>query len=50
MLDDIIEQNGDELLEESHMPAGCPLDIDGAVRQRCIRRDTTLLTCLASTI
>ena len=43
MLGDIIEQNGDGLLEESHMPAGWPLHIDGAVRQRCIHRDTTLL-------
>ena len=43
MLGDIIEQNGDGLLEESHMPAGWPLHIDGAVRQRCVHRDTTLL-------
>jgi hypothetical protein len=43
MLGDIIEQNGDGLLEESHMPAGWPLHTDGAVRQRCIHRDTTLL-------
>ena len=43
MLGDIIEQNGDGLLEESHMPTGWPLHIDGAVRQRCIHRDTTLL-------
>ena len=42
MLGDIIEQNGDGLLEESHMPVGWPLHIDGAVRQRCIHRDTTL--------
>ena len=43
MLGDIIEQNGDGLLEESHMTTGRPLHIDGAVRQRCIHRDTTLL-------
>ena len=42
MLGDIIEQNGDGLLEESHMPTGWPLHIDGAVRH-CIHRDTTLL-------
>ena len=42
MLGDIIEQNGDGLLEESHMPVGWPLHIDGAVRQRCIHRHTTL--------
>ena len=43
MLGDIIEKNGDGLLEESHMPTGWPLHIDEAVRQRCIHRDTTLL-------
>ena len=42
MLGDTIEQNGDGLLEESHMPVGWPLHIDGAVRQPCIHRDTTL--------
>ena len=42
MLGTIIEQNGDGLLEESHLPVGWPLHIDGAVRQRCIHRDTTL--------
>ena len=36
MLGTIIEQNGDGLLEESHMPVGWPLHIDGAVRQLCI--------------
>ena len=30
MLGTIIEQNGDRLLEESHMPVGWPLHIDGA--------------------
>lgn len=38
----VIKQNGDGLLEESHMPVGWPLHIDGAVRQRCVHRDTTL--------
>jgi len=32
MLGTIIEQNGDGLLEQSHMPVGWPLHIDGAVR------------------
>ena len=31
MLGTLIEQNGDGLLEESHMPVGWPLHIDGAV-------------------
>ena len=44
MLGDIIEQNGDGLLEESHMPAGWPLHIDGAVRQRCIHQLDDLLS------
>jgi len=51
MLGTVIEQNGDGLLEESHMPVGWPLHIDGAVRQRCIHRDTTLqeqMICLAN--
>ena len=38
----IIEQNGDGLLEDSHMPVGWPLHIDGAVRQCCIHRSATL--------
>ena len=38
MLATIIEQNGDGLLEDSHMPVGWPLHIDGAVRQCCIHR------------
>ena len=42
MLGTIIEQNGDGLLEQSHMPVGWPLHIDGAVRQSCAHRDTTL--------
>ena len=36
MLGTIIEQNGDGLLEDSHMPVRWPLHIDGAVRQCCI--------------
>ena len=42
MLGTIIEQNGDGLLEQSHMPVGWPLHIDGAVRQSCAHQDTTL--------
>ena len=42
MLGTIVEQNGDGLLEQSHMPVGWPLHIDGAVRQSCAHRDTTL--------
>ena len=42
MLDTIIEQHGDRLLEDSHMPVGWPLHIDGAVRQCCIHRSATL--------
>ena len=41
MLGTIIEQNGDGLLEDSHMPVGWPLHIDGAVRQCCIHRAAT---------
>ena len=33
MLGKIIEQNGNGLLEDSHMPVGWPLHIDGAVTQ-----------------
>ena len=33
-----MEQNGDGLLEDSHMPVGWPLHIDGAVRQCCMHR------------
>ena len=32
----------DGLLEDSHMPVGWPLHIDGAVRQCCIHRSATL--------
>ena len=42
MLGTIIEQNGDGLLEDSHMPVGWPLHIDGAVRQYCIHRTASL--------
>ena len=41
MLGTIIEENGDGLLEESHMPVGWPLHIDGAVRS-CIHQTATL--------
>jgi len=39
LLGTVIEQNGDGLLEDSLMPVGWPLHIDG---QRCIHRTTTL--------
>jgi len=42
MLGTITEQNGDGLLEDSHMPVGWPLHIDGAVRQCCIHRAASL--------
>ena len=42
MLGTIIEQNGEGLLEDSHMPVGWPSHIDGAVRQCCIHRSATL--------
>ena len=42
MLGTIIEQNGDGLLEDSHMPVRWPLHIDGAVRQCCIHRAASL--------
>ena len=42
LLGTIVEQNGDGLLEQSHMPVGWLLHIDGAVRQSCAHRDTTL--------
>jgi len=42
MLGTIIEQNGDGLLEDSYMPVGWPLHIDGAVRQCCIHRAASL--------
>ena len=41
MLGTIMEQNGDGLLEDSHMPVGWPLHI-GAVRQCCIHRAASL--------
>ena len=37
----VIEQNGDGCLEDSLMPVG-PLHLDGAVKQRCLHRTTTL--------
>ena len=41
MLGTIIETNGDNL-EDSHMPIGWPLLIDGAVRQFCVHRYSTI--------
>ena len=35
-------ERGDGLLEDSHMPVGWPLHIDGAVRQCCIHRAASL--------
>ena len=43
LLGTVIEQNGDGCLEDSLMPVGWPLHLDGAVKQRCIHRTTTLL-------
>ena len=37
----IIEQNGDGLLEDSHMPVGWPLHIDGA-RQCCTEENRSV--------
>ena len=42
LLGTVIEQNGDGLLEDSQMPVGWPLHLDGAVKQRCVHRTTTL--------
>ena len=41
MLGTIIENNGDSL-DDSHMPIGWPLLIDGAVRQCCVHRYSTI--------
>ena len=41
MLGTIIEDNGDGL-DDSHMPIGWPLFIDGAVRQCCVHRKATV--------
>ena len=41
MLGSIIENNGDAL-DESHMPIGWPLSIDGAVRQFCGHKTATV--------
>ena len=38
LLGTVIEQNGDGRLEDSLMPVGWPLHLDGAVKQRCIHR------------
>ena len=42
LLGTVIEQNGDGLLEDSLMPVVWPLHLDGAVKQRCVHRTTTL--------
>ena len=42
LLGAVIEQNGDGCLEDSLMPVGWPLHLDGAVKQRCLHRTTTL--------
>ena len=44
MLGTIIETNGDNL-KDSHMPIGWPLLIDGAVRQFCVHRYSTVQAC-----
>ena len=41
MLGTIIENNGDSL-DDSHMPVGWPLVIDGAVKQFCVHRYTRI--------
>jgi len=41
MLGTIIENNGDGL-DDSHMPIGWPLFIDGAVRQFCVHKKATV--------
>ena len=42
LLGTVIEQNGDGCREDSLMPVGWPLHLDGAVKQRCLHRTTTL--------
>ena len=42
LLGTVIGQNGDGCLEDSLMPVGWPLHLDGAVKQRCLHRTTTL--------
>ena len=39
LLGTVIEQNGDGLLEDSLVPVGWPLHLDGAVKQRCSAYD-----------
>ena len=41
MLGSIIESCGDTL-DESHMPLGWPMSIDGAVRQFCMHKTATI--------
>ena len=42
LLGTVTEQNRDGCLEDSLMPVGWPLHLDGAVKQRCLHRTTTL--------
>ena len=51
LLGTVIEQNGDGQLDDSLMPVGWPLHLDGAVKQWCVHRATTFqeLTDLLST-
>ena len=42
LLGAVIEQNGDGLLDESLMPVGWPLHLDGAVKPWCVHRTATL--------
>ena len=44
LLGTVIEQNGDGLLEDSLMPVGWPLHLDGAVKQRCVHQPPTAST------
>ena len=51
LLGTVIEQNGGGQLDDSLMPVGWPLHLDGAVKQWCVHRTTTFqeLTDLLST-
>ena len=42
LLGPTIEQNGDGQWEDSLMPVGWPLHIDGAVKQYCLHRENKL--------
>ena len=46
----VIERHGDGLLDDSLMPVGWPLNLDGAVKQWCVHRTATFkLTSLLKT-